>query len=231
MSHAIYLLLSMKKACFATAIAAMALFAYLFQCNAPAIINWIDGLGFFAPVFFIILYCLATLLFFPTTALTLAGGALFGPIEGTLINLLGATFGASCAFFISRHLVFNWVSTKKSVRIKALIADVERRGWQCVALLRLIPIIPFSLVNYSAGVTQIKFSHYFMATVTFLIPTEIIFTYCGFAGMDLISHPAEFYKKTSVILLICLPLLFVMYLLKRRHRFQLSEPENQPKLM
>ena len=216
----------MKQFCFATAIAAIAIFAYFFQYNAPAIVNWINTLGWLAPVFFIIVYCMATLLFIPTTALTLAGGALFGPIAGTLINLSGATLGATCAFFISRHLIFDWLATKKNNRINALIAGVERRGWQFVALLRLVPIVPFSLVNYSSGVTRIKFSHYLMATIIFLIPTEIIFTYCGFAGMDILTHSGKFYKSTSLILLPCLALILLIYVRFKRSRLQLPLTES-----
>ncbi len=212
----------MKPFCIASAIAAIALFAYLFQYNAPDIINWINTLGWLAPLFFILLYCLATLLFFPTTALTLTGGALFGPIYGTLINLLGATLGATCAFFISRHLIFNWLAAKKNHRINALTASVERRGWQLVALLRLVPIIPFSLVNYCSGATRIKFSHYLIATVIFLIPTEIVFTYCGFAGMSILTHPANFYKNTSLIGLLCLALLLLIYIRSKRNRLLLT---------
>ena len=212
----------MKQFCFAIAVAAVAIFAYFFQYNALAIINWINTLGWIAPVFFILLYCLATLLLFPTTPLTLAGGALFGPVLGTLLNLLGATLGASCAFFISRHLIADWLAKKNNVRINTLIAGVERRGWQFVALLRLIPLIPFSLVNYSSGVTRIKFSHYLIATVIFLIPSEIIFSYCGFAGMDMLAHPTAFYKNTTLIFILCVILLLLIYIRFKRNRIHLT---------
>ena len=210
----------MKKFCFALAIAAIVVSAFIFQRNAQAIISWINTLGILAPIFFLLLYCLATILFLPTMVLTLAGGALFGPIEGTLFNLLGATIGATCAFCISRYLVFDWLANMKNNRINKLIAGVERRGWQFVALLRLVPIIPFNLVNYGLGITRIKFSHYLMATVIFLIPTEILFTYCGHAGMNLLTHPRALYKSTSLILLLCLGvfLLVSMLLKRRRHR-------------
>ena len=169
-----------------------------FQHNAPAIINWTKTLGFMAPVFFLLLYCLATILLLPTMVLTLAGGALFGPIVGTLFNLLGATLGAACAFCISRYLVFDWLVSKNNARMDKLIMGVEGRGWQFVALLRLIPIIPFNLVNYGLGITRIKFSHYLITTIIFLIPAEIIFTYCGHAGMGILTHPQEFYKGTGL---------------------------------
>ncbi len=212
----------MKKFCFALAIAATALCAYLFQHNAPAIFNWINTLGWLAPAFFLLLYCFASILFLPTMALTLAGGALFGPITGTLINLLGATIGAACAFCISRYMIFDWVAAKKNVRVSNLIAGVERQGWQFVAVVRLMPVVPFSLVNYGLGITRIKFSHFLITTAIFLIPAEIFFTYCGYAGMDMLTHPQAFYKGTSLILLIGLALLVIIYLRLKRNRQQLS---------
>ena len=212
------MIIPMKIFFFVLAIAAIAVCAYLFQHNAPAIINWTNTLGLIAPVFFLLLYCLATILFLPTMVLTLAGGALFGPVVGTLFNLLGATLGAACAFCISRYLAFDWLASKKNVRLTKLIAGVEGRGWQFVALLRLIPIIPFNLVNYGLGVTRIKFSHYLITTIIFLIPAEIFFTYCGYAGMDYLVHPQEFYKGNSLILLPGLGILLIIYMLLKRHR-------------
>ena len=212
----------MKKICIALAIAAIAVFAFLFQHNAPAIINWINTLGILGPVFFLLLYCLATIFFLPTMVLTLAGGALFGPVLGTLFNLLGASIGAACAFCISRYLVFDWLASKKNIRINKLIAGVEGRGWQFVALLRLVPVIPFNLVNYGLGVTRIKFSHYLMATVIFLIPAEIFFTYCGHAGMNMLTNPHAPDKLTGLILLFCLGILLLMSVLIKRRRRSLN---------
>jgi len=208
----------MKKLCFALAIAAIAICAFFFQQNAPSILNWIDTLGFLAPVFFLLLYCLASILFMPTMALTLAGGALFGPIIGTFVNLLGATIGAACAFCISRYMIFDWLAKKNNARVNHLIAGVERRGWQFVAILRLLPVVPFSLINYGLGVTRIKFSHFILATSIFLIPAEVIFTYCGYAGMDILTHPEALYKGTNLILLICLVLLIIIYAQLKRYR-------------
>lgn len=207
----------MKKICFALTIAIFAICAYFFQQNAPAILSWINTLGPLAPVFFLFLYCLASTLFLPTLALTLAGGAIFGPIAGVIINLLGATIGAICSFCISRYMIFDWVAAKNNQRINNLIEGVEHQGWQFVAVLRLMPV-PFSLVNYGLGVTRIKFSHFVIATAIFLIPVEVVFTYCGYAGMDLLTHPQDLYKGTSIVLLIGLGLLAIIFKRIKKHR-------------
>ncbi len=213
----------MKKCFSVLIISIIAISAFLFQHNSEAVIRWMNTLGVFAPLFFLIFYCLATLCFLPTMVLTLAGGVLFGPILGTVFNLTGATIGAAVAFCISRHLVFDWVAKKKNARISKLMAGVDSQGWQFVALLRIVPIIPFNLVNYGLGVTQIKFSHYITTTAIFLIPTEIFFTYCGYAGMDILNHPQTFYKGTHLALLFGVSVGLLIYFMLKRYRRYLAQ--------
>lgn len=171
-----------------------------FQHHAPYLLNQIKHLGWLGPFFFLLFYCLATLLILPTMVLTLAGGALFGPVFGTLLNLTGATLGAACAFCISRYWAHDWFARRSGPRTNKLIQGVEQRGWQFVALLRLVPIIPFNLVNYGLGITDIKFSHYFLTTLIFMTPAEIIYTYCGYAGMDAIINPSSLYSYAIILL-------------------------------
>lgn len=190
--------------------------ATLFQENILIVLNKIKGLGWIAPLIFLLLYCIATLLFLPTMLLTLAGGALFGPFCGTLINLFGATLGAACAFFMSRHVVSDWVHTKKGPTLEKLIAGVERKGWQFVALLRLLPIVPSCFTNYGLGITRIKFSHYLITTFVFLIPSEIIYTYCGHASINAQPQPMHYYKVAGILLLFALSTIVLFRLLVRR---------------
>lgn len=176
---------------------ACALLFYKYYLN---ILAWIQGLGWLAPVFFIVIYCGAAILFLPTMVVTFAGGAFFGPVLGTVVNLLGATLGAALSFLISRHFARDWVVKKRSPKMKRLILGVEKKGWVFVAFLRLFPIVPFHLVNYSLGITQIKFRLYLVTTFIFLIPAEIVYTYCGYVGMDVLSKSGDSYKSTGLIL-------------------------------
>lgn len=185
---------------FILTLAAFITCALVFQKHSLEIINWINNLGWLAPVLFLIIYCLATLLLLPTMVLTLAGGAIFGPVIGTILNLLGASLGAAIAFLITRHLLYDWFASKKGERMDRLITGVNQKGWLFVALLRLFPIIPFNLVNYGLGVTGIKFRLYIVITFIFLIPAEIIYTYFGYAGMDAISNPGQSYKNGGILL-------------------------------
>lgn len=168
--------------------------ACIFQQHASFLLSQIKNLGWLGPLFFLLIYCFATILFLPTMVLTLAGGALFGPVMGTCLNLTGATLGAGCAFCISRYIANDWFTHKKDIRQNKLIQGVEKRGWQFVAVLRLVPIVPFNLVNYGLGMTRIRLSHYLLTTLVFLAPGEIIYTYCGHAGMDALINAHSMYS-------------------------------------
>ncbi len=176
--------------------------AYGFYNHAEIIINWIDTLGIVAPLFFLLLYCVGAAAFLPTMVLTLAGGALFGPVFGVFYNLIGACLGASCAFCISRFLLSDVLAKKQSKRINKLIQGVEDRGWQFVAILRLLPIIPSSIVNYGLGLTKIKFKSYLITTFIFLIPAEIFYTYCGHVGLDVFLNSTESIKNFNYLFLV-----------------------------
>ncbi len=173
----------------------------VFHKYSVEIMGWVERLGWFAPILFLVIYCLASMMFLPTMVITLAGGALFGPFFGTLLNLLGATWGAACSFLITRHLISDWFSRKKGIKLSKLINEVDQKGWISVAFLRLFPIIPFNIVNYGLGVTGIKFRTYLITTFIFLIPAEIIYTYFGYAGMDLLSKQETFYRNSGLLIL------------------------------
>jgi uncharacterized membrane protein YdjX (TVP38/TMEM64 family) len=210
----------MKTLWIALTIAAFIACASVLQEHAPQILINIKGLGWLAPFLFLLLYCLATILLLPTMVLTLAGGALFGPVFGTLFNLIGATLGAVCAFCISRYLAIDWLSSQNKPNLHKLISGVERGGWQFAALLRLVPVIPFNLVNYGLGMTHIRFSLYVVTTFIFLAPAEIIYTYCGYASMDMLAHPPPIYKNASILALLGIGILVVLIKLFQRYHVQ-----------
>ncbi len=195
-----YQILSTKIIFIVLASATLIATAFFFQKHSSEVMHWVEQLGWFAPILFLVIYCLASIMFLPTMVITFAGGAIFGPFLGTILNLLGATLGATCSFLITRHLIFDWFSRKKGVKVSKLIDEVDQKGWGFVALLRLFPIIPFNLVNYGLGVTGIKFRTYLITTFVFLVPPEIIYTYFGYAGMDILLTQGSFYRNSGIII-------------------------------
>jgi uncharacterized membrane protein YdjX (TVP38/TMEM64 family) len=82
-----------------------------------------------ALLLFVGLYALSTVLFVPGSVLTVVGGALFGPVWGTLSNLTGATLGATFAFLTARYVASDWVSRTAGQRLAQVIRGVEEEGW------------------------------------------------------------------------------------------------------
>ncbi len=184
---------------------------YRDRFDVTALEAWIDDAGVLAPVVFMLIYAIATVLFLPGSVITLAGGALFGPVFGTLYNLTGATLGAALAFLISRYLASDWVSAKAGGKVKQLINGVEGEGWRFVAFVRLVPLFPFNLLNYALGLTRIRFSHYLLATYLFMLPGAIAYTWLGYAGREAISGGEGLIQK----IMIALALLAVVAFLPR----------------
>jgi len=184
---------------------------YRDQFDGAALEAWIREAGPVAPLLFMLIYALATVLFLPGSVLTLAGGVLFGPVLGTFYNLTGATLGATLAFLISRYLASDWVAGKAGGRVKQLINGVEGEGWRFVAFVRLVPLFPFNLLNYALGLTRLQLLPYVIATYIFMLPGAIAYTYLGYAGREAVAGGEGMVQKG----LLALALLAVVAFLPR----------------
>jgi len=191
---------------------------YQDRFDVAALERWIQDAGIWAPLLFMAVYAVAAVLFLPGTLLTLAGGALFGPVLGTLYNLTGATIGATLAFLIARYLASDWVADKAGGRIKQLINGVEAEGWRFVAFTRLVPLFPFNLLNYALGLTRIKLSHYLLATYTCMLPGAMAYTYLGYAGREAVGGGEGLIQKALLALALLAVVAFLPRLIgKLRH--------------
>ena len=162
-------------------------FAQRDQLNLAVLQTWVDGAGLAAPLLFIAVYAAATVLFLPGIVITMAGGALFGPVWGTLWNLIGATLGASLAFLIARYVGADWVTRRAGPRLGRLQDGVAAEGWCFIAFVRLVPLFPFNLLNYTLGLTRIGFFTYVLASAVFMLPGALAFTWLGHAGHAALS--------------------------------------------
>ena len=138
--------------------------------------------GVFAPLVYMGMYVFACMVFFPGTPLTLVGGALFGPIFGTLYTVVGATAGAICAFYFSRAFgsgVFE--SKNNSLQTKLLVYNeaIIRNGFFTVLFLRFVPLFPFNGLNFALGLTAIKTRDYALGTFLGIIPGTFVFVFFG----------------------------------------------------
>jgi len=130
-----------------------------------------------APVIFVALYAALTAFAVPGTVLTLAGGALFGFGFGTLFNWLGATLGAVLAFLLARTLGRDGVRKLLGDRLDTLDRATKDHGFQGILTLRLIPVVPFNVLNLGSGLTSVPLRSYAAATAVGILPGTAIYTF------------------------------------------------------
>jgi uncharacterized membrane protein YdjX (TVP38/TMEM64 family)/rhodanese-related sulfurtransferase len=139
-------------------------------------------LGAWLPAAFIASFVVGTLVFVPGSLFGLAGGALFGPVWGMVFNLVGAMLGATLAFLVARYLGADWIARKAVGKLQTILQGAQAEGWRVVALARVIPVIPFSVLNYALGLTGIPLSHYVVATLVCMMPGTAAYAWLGYAG-------------------------------------------------
>ena len=199
---------------------------YREQFDAAALESWVNNAGSAGSLLFMLIYAIGTVFFLPGSVLTLAGGALFGPVYGTFYNLTGATIGAMVSFIAARYLAHDWVEKKTGGRMKQLKQGVEGEGWKFVAFVRLVPLFPFNLLNYALGLTKIKFSHYSIATYIFMLPGAIAYTYLGYAGREAIAGGDGLIQKIMLAFALLAIVGFLPSLIGRLRRGPMMDVEN-----
>jgi uncharacterized membrane protein YdjX (TVP38/TMEM64 family)/rhodanese-related sulfurtransferase len=185
------------------------------QLDPGAIEGAIHNLGLWGPVAHVALFALGTVLFVPGALFGLAGGVLFGPVWGTMLNLVGATLGATAAFLIARYVAADWVRRKAGARLERLIKGVEAEGWRFVAFTRLVPLIPFNLLNYALGLTRIPVVAYVLASLICMLPGTLAYTWLGYAGREAVAGSDTAIRYGLIGLALLAAVAFVPRLLRR----------------
>ncbi len=133
----------------------------------------------FAAVF-VLVYIVQTAFSLPGAALlSLAAGAIFGILQGTLFVVSGATVGAILAFLVSRTLLRDWVVKKFGGRMEGIDRGLRENGLSYLLFLRLVPAFPFFLVNIACGVTGLPLRTYAMGTLFGIMPGSLVFVNGG----------------------------------------------------
>lgn len=143
---------------------------------------WLEAQGNWAPIVFALIYILATILSLPGSVLTLSGGLIFGTAWGTCLNLISATIGATGAFLIARYLGRAWVQRVLKARLGKMDDKIEQHGFYTVLYLRLVPLFPFNVLNYSLGLTKLRLRDYFWGSLIGMAPGAFVYTSLGSAG-------------------------------------------------
>lgn len=126
---------------------------------------------------FVGVYVALVVIFAPGTFITITAAALFGFATGLAVTLVGAAIGCSLTFFISRRLGREGIVELLGDRFTRIDEFVGEREFQSVLVLRIMPIMPFNVVNYGIGLTRVRFSRYFLATVIGMAPGSTLTTF------------------------------------------------------
>jgi len=144
--------------------------------NQEALGGFLERLGVWAPVAYMVIYTVGVCLFVPGTLLTGLGGAIFGPYWGFLYVWVGAMLGASGAFFIGRTLGREFAASLIGDKLKKYDDAIERNGFATVLYLRLI-YFPFTPMNFGMGLTKVRFRDYFAGTGLGILVGTFIFVF------------------------------------------------------
>ena len=144
--------------------------------------EWLDGLrssGMAGMAAFAGLYVLSTVLVVPGSALTLAAGFLYGLGGGLVVVVPASLVGASAAFIVARWLARDWAMARfaRHPRLGALEQAISGNGGWVVFLLRLSPVVPFSILNYLLGITRLRFRDYAIASALGMLPGTVLYVY------------------------------------------------------
>lgn len=156
----------------------------------------LHALGGWGIALFMVGFAVASVAFVPAGLLTMLTGALFGIPVGIVVAFIGASLGACMAFllarYVARDMVERWLTGYP--RISRLRVTVEKNGRWIVTLLRLSPVIPFSVINLAMGVTRMRLLDFMTANCA-MLPVTALYVYYGAAAGALVSVRGEHHPR------------------------------------
>lgn len=170
--------------------------------NPSDIQKYVTSFGKLAPIVYIVMFALVPLTLFPDSVLAIGGGLIFGLAKGYLYTLIGALLGASLSFYISRKLGRNFVKKITKEKLDTIEEMINSKGFFVILLLRLIPLFPFDIISYGAGLTNIKYRDFLFATIVGTIPGILVFTNIGAQSVNIGSN--SFYISIMALILLLL---------------------------
>ena len=196
-----------KKIVILSAAAVFLVYWLLFYGVSPEDIQGvIDGCGPWAPAVYIGAFAVLPAFFFPVAVLALAGGLLFGLRMGSVYTFLGAMINCSVMFLLSRTVGYESVKALIAKKLtekwqKCLAAAGGREGFLLLIILRLIPAVPYNLINYAFGLTEMTYGAYLLGSAIGIIPGTLVFINIGDKAMD-VTSPGFWIALALLVLLL-----------------------------
>ena len=167
-------------------------------------VDTIRGLGWVGPFAFVLLYVVTTVALLPGSAITLVAGFLYGPVYGLALASPASVLASTVAFLLARSVLRNRVEHRLHERpfLRKMNAAAERSGFRLIMLLRLSPMFPFVVLNYSLGLTRVRLRDYVLASFIGMFPATALYTYIGsvaYSIAELLSGRREATTAESVL--------------------------------
>ena len=198
-------------------LAARAFFAEYSQFTSENLDLFIRSFGPLSGLIYVLAYFLGSPIPFLAPVLAAAGGLLFGPVAGTALAIIASTATSLLPFMIARRLGRGWVGTRlKGTRLDDLLRRANQGGFKFILLLRLVPVMPWELQNYVAGVTQVKLATYLAATLLGSTPLSVALVILGAAA----KQPSSWQFSAALALtgtVLVVPLVIVWVRSRRGH--------------
>uniref|UniRef100_A0A6N2KQB8 VTT domain-containing protein n=1 Tax=Salix viminalis TaxID=40686 RepID=A0A6N2KQB8_SALVM len=167
---------------------------------------WVEqDLGPWGPL---VLHCIysSNNLAVPASVLTLGGGYLFGLPVGFVADSIGATVGAGAAFLLGRTIGRSFVVSKLKdyPKFSSVAIAIQKSGFKIVLLLRLVPLLPFNMLNYLLSVTPVSIGEYMLASWIGMMPITLALVYIGTTLKDLsdVTHGWSEFSTTRWVLIV-----------------------------
>lgn len=177
--------------------------------------KWVESLGFWGPLLYIIIYTLRPLILFPAALLSAAAGIIWGPALGFLYLQIAANISSTVEFLLARYFARDLVERYLKGKLSNFDQKIEKHGFLTVLLIRIIPNLAWDIQNFSLGLTKVKFKDYFLATLIGIMPGSFAFVFFGSSLIKVLFNP----KNLWIIIVAALFFIGVYYLqryLKRR---------------
>lgn len=157
------------------------------RAQVVRLLDWLDGMGPWGPLVFIVIQALVVFFLVPGVLFTLGAGFLFGVVPGTIYMVAGTLLGGSLAFLAARTLFRRPISryVTQRPRLRALDDQISGEGWKIIMLTRMIPFFPFKLSNYCFGVMSFRFRDFAWGTAIGVLPITVMNVYAGSMAGDL----------------------------------------------
>lgn len=189
-----------------------------------ALRDYIQGFGRLAAIVYVVAYILNTISIMPPIApLSLTAGLAFGSTWGAIYLMLAAMIGTSLTFMISRFFGRAIVDKIMKGKFKTLDEKLEKNGFMTILFFRVIPLVPYEVLNYASGLSKIRFKDYFLATFLGLIPGVVVAAFFGGSlgdvkGIRDLFAPKFLISIGLMVLIIAIPTIYQAMKRKRGKR-------------